>query len=362
MSRAQTPRIADVARRARVSLATVSRALNGKSSVDPTLAARVHAAATELGYRPNHAARNLRARSSTVWGIVVADITNPFFTRIVRAVQDAAWKERRTVIVCNTDEDLDRERGAIDVLVAEGVGGVIIAPASETATDVRPLIDRGIPVVAIDRRLPTAVDCVLVDNVAGGRAATEHLLGAGARHLACITGPRDTTTARERLLGFRQVLAAAGAGRGAFSHADYREDGGRAALLRWIREDRLPDGVFVANNLMTLGVLRAAYEQGIGVPGDLRVVGFDELPWGGGVAGQVPVVVQPTTAMAEAAVAMLARREAGDRGPARNVVLTPRLHAPDWSAKLTAVAGLLPFAGCPETLDPDSPHQLVRRP
>jgi LacI family transcriptional regulator len=338
MNRARTPRIADVARRARVSLATVSRVMNGKSSVDPRLAARVLAAATELGYRPNHAARNLRAKSSTVWGIVVADITNPFFTRIVRAVQDAAWKERRTVIVCNTDEDLDRERGAIDVLVAEGVGGVIIAPASETATDVRPLTDRGIPVVAIDRRLPTVVDCVLVDNIAGGRAATEHLLAGGARHLACITGPRDTTTARERLLGFRQALTVARAGRGSFTHSDYREDGGRDALLRWIRQDRLPDGLFVANNLMTLGVLRAAQEQGIRVPGDLRVVGFDELPWGGGVAGQVPVVVQPTTAMADVAVAMLAKREAGDRGPAQDVVLTPRLHALDQSVNLTVVA------------------------
>ena len=338
MKPAPTPRIADVARRARVSLATVSRVINGNGSVDPRLAARVLAAATELGYRPNHVARNLRAKSSTVWGIVVADITNPFFTRIVRAVQDAAWKERRTVIVCNTDEDLDRERGAIDVLVAEGVGGVIIAPASETATDVRPLSDRGIPVVAIDRRPPTPVDCVLVDNMAGGRAAAEHLLAGGARRVACITGPRDTTTARERLLGFRQGLTAARARPGSVSHADYREDGGRAALLRWIRQDRLPDGVFVANNLMTLGVLRAAYEQGIRVPQDLRVVGFDELPWGGGIAGQVPVIVQPTTAMADAAVAMLTRRQAGDRGPARDVVLTPRLHALDRSVNLTVVA------------------------
>jgi LacI family transcriptional regulator len=335
---AQTPHIADVARRAEVSLATVSRVINGKTSVDRKLAARVLAAATELGYRPNHVARNLRAKSSTVWGIVVADITNPFFTRIVRAVQDAAWKERRTVIVCNTDEDLERERGAIEVLVAEGVGGVIIAPASETATDVRPLTDRGIPVVAIDRRPSTAVDCVLVDNIAGGRAATEHLLAHGARRVACITGPSDTTTARERLLGFRQALSAARIRGGSATHADYREEGGRAVLLRWIRQNRLPDGVFVANNLMTLGVLRAAYEHGVRVPEDLRVVGFDELPWGGGIAGQVPVIVQPTTAIADTAVAMLSRREAGDRGPARDVVLTPRLHALDRGVDLTVVA------------------------
>ena len=324
---ADAPRIADVARRARVSPATVSRVLNGNARVDSRLAARVTKAAGELRYQPNHAARNLRAGSSTVWGIVVADITNPFFTRIVRAVQDAAWKERRTVIVCNTDEDLERERRAIEVLVAEGVGGVIVAPASETATDLRPLVDRGIPVVAIDRQTSAPVDRVLLDNVEGGRDATAHLIASGADRIACIAGPRGTTTSRERLEGFRSALAHAGRGRGIVAHADYREEGGRAVILRWLRQGRLPDGLFVTNNMMTLGVLRAAYEEGIAVPKKLRIVGFDELPWAGGIAGQIPVVVQPTKEMAGSAVAMLADREAGYDGPARHVVMTPRLQA-----------------------------------
>lgn len=320
-------RIADVARRARVSEATVSRVLNGKTSVDPSLAARVQRAARALDYRPSRVARNLRAQSSSVWGIVVSDIGNPFFTRIVRAVQDEAWKLGRTVIVCNTDEDLEMERRAVEVLVAERVGGVVIAPASETETDLGPLRDRGIPVVAFDRRPPLDVDTVLVDNVLGGVQATRLLLASGVRELGCITGPDHATTARERLDGFRAALrrAAIKVPRQAVVHADFREEGGREALLKLLDRECLPRGLFVTNNLMTLGVLRAAYERGLHVPEDLAVVGFDELPWGGGIASRVPVVAQPAREMAAAAVNALHARERGDRGPARHVVLQPRV-------------------------------------
>lgn len=316
-----------MARRARVSEATVSRVLNGKASVDPRLAARVRRAAAALDYRPSRVARNLRAQSSSVWGVVVSDIGNPFFTRVVRAVQDEAWKLGCTVIVCNTDEDVDVERRAIEVLVAERVGGVVISPASETDTDLAPLLDRGIPVVAFDRRPPADVDSVLVDNVLGGVEATRLLLASGIRDLGCITGPAHVTTARERLDGFRATLRRAGvrAPRQAIVHSDFREDGGRAALLRLIDGDHLPRGLFVTNNLMTLGVLGAAHERGLRVPEDLSVVGFDELPWGGGIASRIPVVVQPAREMAVAAVSALDARRRGDREPARHVVLQPRV-------------------------------------
>ena len=320
-------RIADVARRARVSEATVSRVLNDKPTVHPRLAERVRRAADALDYRPSRVARNLRARSSSVWGIVVADIGNPFFTRIVRAVQDEAWQLGRTVIVCNTDEDLEMERRALEALVAERVGGVVIAPASETKTDITPLIDRGIPVVAVDRRPPVEVDSVLVNNVLGGIEATRLLLELGIRDVGCITGPEDVTTARERLEGFRRALRTAGlrAGRHAVLHTNLREEGGRDALIEWIDGRRLPRGVFVTNNLMTLGVLQAADERGVRVPNDLAVVGFDELPWGGGIAARVPVVAQPAREMAAAAVRALDERASGYRGPARHVVLRPRV-------------------------------------
>lgn len=333
-------KIADVARRARVSEATVSRVLNDNPSVHPTLAARVRRAAHVLDYRPSRIARNLRVQSSSVWGIVVADIGNPFFTRIVRAVQDEAWRLGRTVIVCNTDEDVEMERRAVEVLVAERVGGVVIAPASETDTDIGPLLDRGIPVVALDRRPPVDVDSVLVDNVLGGVEATRYLLALGFRELGCITGPEHVTTARERLEGFRSALRVARVKVPAHgvAHANLREEGGRDALLEWIDAKRLPRGVFVTNNLMTLGVLQAADERGLRVPDDLAVVGFDELPWGGGIAARVPVVAQPAREMAAAAVAALEERAHGRRGPARHVVLRPRVLHVERKAALEAAA------------------------
>jgi len=314
-----------VARLAGVSPATVSRVLSAKLRVDPGLADRVRGAALQLDYRPSRVARNLRARSSSIWGIIVADIGNPFFTRVVRAVQDAALESGRTVIMCNSDESVDKERRALEVLVAERVGGVLISPASEIDSDLEALLAQRIPVVAIDRRPPAAVDTVLTDNVLGGLEATRHLLTSGRRRVGCITGPRDVTTARERLDGFQQAMAEAGLAPAAVAHADFHEEGGRDALLQWIDAGSMPEAVFVANNLMTLGVLQAAGERDVRVPEDLAVVGFDELPWAGGLAARIPVVAQPAREMALAATRLLEERCDGYDGPPRSVVLAPHL-------------------------------------
>ena len=312
-----------------MSPATVSRALNANASVDAALAERVRAAADRLDYRPSRVARNLRAQSSTVWGFVAADIGNPFFTRLVRATQDAAWRTGRTMILCNTDEDLEEERRAIESLVAERVGGVIIAPASETETNIRPLLDQGIPVVAVDRLPAARVDAALTDNFAGGVAATRHLIANGAITLGCITGPLHATTARQRLEGFRSALADAGrrTRRELVVHADFREDGARRAVLRWVQRGILPDGIFVTNNLMTLGVLQALEASGLSAPEDVELVGFDELPWAGGVTGRIPVVTQAYTGLAQAAVRMLDERVRGFKGAPRQVVVQPQLVA-----------------------------------
>ena len=301
--------------------------LTSSRPVNQALADRVHTAVAELGYRPSRVARNLRVQTSSIWAVVVPDIGNPFFTRLVRSIQDEAWSSGRTVIVCNTDEDLAKEAAAIEVLVAERVGGVIIAPASERGTDLRPLLQRGVAVVAIDRRPAADVDSVLADNRLGGAAATRELVAAGRRRLACLTGPERATTARERLEGFREVVAEAGLPKPLVAHADFRQEGGQAAVRRWLQGGASFDGLFVTNNLMTIGALEALAEGDVTVPENVSVIGFDELPWAGGLAAKIPVVIQPTFEIGHRAVQMLAERGAGFAGPARHVVLAPEVQS-----------------------------------
>ena len=178
-SRAAT--IDDVARAAGVSPATVSRVVNGTRDVSPDRAARVRAAVAELGYQPFGPARALRRQATDVWAVIVADIENPFFTSIVRGIEDGGRERGFRVMLCNSDEDLRKEADYVDVAIAERMAGVVIAVASTRASKLDPLLDAGIAVVAVDRRPAGGkVDSVLVDNERGAAEATTHLIEAGA--------------------------------------------------------------------------------------------------------------------------------------------------------------------------------------
>ncbi|HEU4842397.1 MAG TPA: LacI family DNA-binding transcriptional regulator, partial [Ilumatobacteraceae bacterium] len=247
-------KIKDVAAAAGVSPATVSRVLNGNGTVSADRAARVLEAAAELGYQPFGPARALRRQRTHLWAVIVSDIQNPFFTAVVRGMEDVARAERHRLVLCNSDEDPVREASYIDVAIAERMGGVVVAPASDRASRLDALTSRHIPVVTIDRRLRSgheAIDSVMVDNRAGAIAATEHLLAGGSSRVACITGPSRTSTASERLAGYRAALRTA-------RHqpdpdlvrtADFREEGGYAAARDLLGGKRPPDGLFVTNNL-----------------------------------------------------------------------------------------------------------------
>src|SRR5882757_11420335 len=172
-----TTTIRDVAATAAVSAATVSRVLNGRVDVAPELRDRVLAAVAQLNYRPNGAARSLRTRATTVLGVIISDITNPFFTSMVRGVEDAAQEAGYSVVLANTDEDLDKERRYVEVAAAEQMAGVVLSPASSTQTRLDVLVERNIPVVTIDRRIRgSQCDSVTINNREVSRAATAHLI------------------------------------------------------------------------------------------------------------------------------------------------------------------------------------------
>lgn len=319
--------ISDVAKLARVSPATVSRVLNGTSEVSSARADRVRKAVAELNYVPFSPARALRRQLTDVWAVIVADIENPFFTSVVRGIEDGARERNCRVVLCNADEDPAKEAEYIDVAIAERMGGVIIAVSGD-GSNIEPLVARGVPVVAIDRRpADERVDIVLSNNKGGSFAATQHLIEQGAKRIACITGPRRISTANERLAGYRQALTKAKRAYDAslVIREDFRPAGGARAVRQLFSGRKRPDGLFIANNQMTVGALGELASMGIDIPGDVKVVGYDDAPWATLIRPALSVVAQPTYDIGRTAADLLATaRERKDRAPTE-VLLDPKL-------------------------------------
>lgn len=334
--------IYDVARAAGVSPATVSRVLNGHRRVNAQLAAKVRDAAERLGYRPNAVARNLRRSSTTLWAVVISDIENPFFTSLVRGVEDVAQPAGYSVVLCNSDEDPAKEAAYVAAVLSEQMAGVIISP-SDRAENLTHLHESGTPMVLIDRKVDgLRVDSVLVDNEHGSAEATRHLIAGRYEHIACITGPRKVSTASGRLSGYRRALREAGIpfDRELVRHADFREAGGFAAMRSLLDGRPAPGAVFVANNLMAVGALECLAARGLRVPEDIGIVGFDDIPWADLVRPSLTTVVQPTYELGRtAALLLLDRISSPTRAPSL-VTLPTELRVRDSSApRLAAVAG-----------------------
>ncbi len=323
---APTTTIRDVATQAAVSPATVSRVLNGRIDVAPDLRDRVLAAVAALNYRPNGAARSLRTRATTVLGVIISDITNPFFTSMVRGVEDAAQEAGYSVVLANTDEDLDKERRYMEVAASEQMAGVVLSPASTSHTSVNYLVERNIPVVTIDRRLRGApVDSVTVNNFRAAFEATEHLIDQGCRRIGFIAGPVTTTTGSRRLAGHKAALRAAGLpdDPDLVVNGEFRIDGGRSAAGELL--ERKIDGLFVANNLMTIGALEALGARSLEPGRDLAVVGFDDINWGTALRPPLTAVSQPTYEIGQQSAQLLLRRIRGEQLPPQRIVLPAKL-------------------------------------
>ncbi|AXK35509.1 LacI family transcriptional regulator [Streptomyces armeniacus] len=320
--------ISDVARAAGVSPATVSRVFNG-GRVSPERTERVRQVAAELGFSPNRVARSLRTQRASVIGLMIPDIENPFFTALARGVEDASQRTNLSVVLCNTDEDVEKEARYLDIALAEQMAGVIVAAASRRRSDFSALAERGMPVVAVDRRPRAAmVDAVMVDNQHGSDEATAHLVDRGYQRVACITGPAGASTSEERLAGYRAAMREAGAAdewiRAYTRHADFRVEGGRTAMEELLALPEPPDAVFVANNLMTVGALQALRVAGVEPP-SFGILSFGDVPWASLVRPPLTTVQLPAYDLGVAAAALLQERIAGSDKPLQTVVLRTAL-------------------------------------
>jgi len=323
------PTLSDVAQRAGVSRATVSRVLNNHPSVAEHLRIRVEEAARVLGYQPNRAARRLRTSTSDVLGLIISDIENPFFTSVVRGVEDAAYAHQMSVVLCNSDENPVRQRMYLRVLQAEHVAGLIICPTHvNDGQDFSELSRAGTPIILLDRRVDNfEADAVTVDNVGGAYLAVKHLVDLGYTQIGMVGGPLHLTTGRERYEGYCRALQSGclDSDESLVKLGDFKTDSGYHLTQELIALPDPPQAVFVANNLMTLGALRALRERGLQIPWDVAMVGFDDMLWSGELCPPLTAVSQPTYELGQETVQLLLRRLEEPHAPYRNVVLQPRL-------------------------------------
>lgn len=320
----------DVAKKAQVSVSTVSRVINKEPLVRPGTQEKVEAAIAELGYLPNRVAQRLRSinAKNKLIGLVVPDIQNPFYVDVVRGVEDAAYRQNFSVMIGNFDQDEEKERIFLEVLQSESIDGLIIAPSSGRDQHIRKVIDKGYRVVCIDRGLLTAdVDVVKVNNEAGAFGAIEYLIGLGHERIAHITGDPSIPTTLERNAGYEGAMSKYGVEIDPElvrnSNSSYAS--GARLMKELLDLAQPPTAVFTANNLLTLGALKTIHESNLSIPDDISIIGFDDMYWSVSLNPPLTAVRQSGYDIGRMAAELLVQRIAAPNRPVSNVVLDTEL-------------------------------------
>ncbi|WP_375400357.1 LacI family DNA-binding transcriptional regulator [uncultured Amnibacterium sp.] len=329
-------RLIEVALRAGVSVATASNALSGNRYVSPDFVERVVRAAEELDYRGNHSARSLRTGRLNTIGLVVPDVTNPFFAEIVRSIERFAAETDRSVVLSNTDFEPARESTALSSL-RSSTDGLLLLSTGPDLPAVRALVEFGLPVVALDEIVEVAgVGGVYSDNEAGGRLAARHLVERGAKVPGLIEGPPKLPTAALRRRGFEAELHRLGA-RLDPAHVvqqPYSLDGGRAGTRALLAGGQV-DAIFASTDMQAIGAVFESEDLGYGVPDEVLVCGFDGISWSGRIRPSLTTLQQDVSGLAGQAFDLLvAMMETGS--PARDVILPVQLMPRESTARRVA--------------------------
>lgn len=299
--------IKDVADDSGLSISTVSAVLNGADWVPEATRERVLASIETVRYVPNTLARGLKTRRTNAVGVIVTDLTNPFFTEIVRALERTLRKQDHNVFLCNSDHETINGRKNFGALLERRVDGIIIIGSSvpEDLVAQYTEADDHVPIVSVERNYSArGVTRLMVDSEEGGFVATQHLLERGYQRIALIEGAdRGAESRTHRRRGYERALAYAGLSAPAsyFARGDFRFEGGRDAMNGLLDLPEPPDAVFASNDLMALGALRAARERGIRVPEDLGVVGYDDIPAAGFVDPPLTTIAVPKAELGRSA-------------------------------------------------------------
>ena len=326
--------IKDVALKAEVSVTTVSHVVNDTRHVSAKVRERVELAIRELGYVPNAMARSLKSNTTSTLGMLIPNSSNPYFAEIVRIVEDRCFGAGYTLVLCNTDDEPRRQSVYLQVLAERRIDGLIVVSTGESGDNdlAKQLNGLRVPTVLVDREIANPVcDLVETAHMQGGLLAVRHLLSLGHKRIACIGGPVGVMPSEQRIEGWRMALAEAGAAPGIAStdsllwRGGFTSQGGYEAMHAILRTEQAPSAVFVCNDLMAIGALRAAHESGVRVPDELSIVGFDDIELSAYTSPALTTVAQPKERIGALAVDMLLERVGGKRRDARKVVLQPEL-------------------------------------
>lgn len=325
----------ELAKKAGVSTATVSMILNQKDqSISEATRNKVKALAKEYQYIPNTNARSLVTRKTKTIGLIIPDITNPFFPEVARGVEDRASKSRYSIILCDTDDNEGRERQCVKILAEKMVDGIIFTHCAERDEPSDEFNTFGLPIILIDRDAYSLANIrgrVTVDNCRGAFLAVEHLIQCGCRHILFLSGELCTQTAKERLTGYHKALSAHGL---LFEETNvragaYKLEWGKQAVDQALKEKKIFDGVFCGNDLIGIGAMKRLQERGFQVPEDVQLTGFDDIYMASLMEPPMTTVRQPAYEMgyqaAELLIKAIEKKQEQGRPDETCVVLEPQL-------------------------------------
>ncbi len=324
--------IADVARSAQVSTGTVSHVLSGARYVRPETRARVERAIDELGFRPSRIARALTSRRTQTVGMIVPDVTNPFFSDLIWHVERAMNDADYALIFGNSANDAERERRYLEGFLARRVDAAILAVTAGVDSELVRRVAAEIPTIFVDRPVDSIADCVVGDNAAGSTAAIEHLVGLGHHRIAFVNGDESLATGRERRVGVEAALRRCGLVLAAGSSGSFTLESGQAQMRKLLAGGGRPTAVCAGNDLLAMGVLNAASAWRLRVPADLSVVGYDDIAYSAFTSPPLTTIRQPGRVLGEETARLLLSRLAGYDGPPRRVVVHPELVVRDSTA------------------------------
>jgi LacI family transcriptional regulator len=330
----------DVAEQAGVSVTTVSHVINNTRPVKPETRSRVEQAMRVLGYQPNVLARSLRRGKTNTIGVILPDNANPYFAEVVRGIEDTSFAHDFSVILCNSDNDLDKEHLYTNVLIEKQVAGIIFVAAGLSEENIHNLQLRGVPAVLVDRQVSgIQLDSVFANNRQGGYLAARHLIELGHTSIACITGPGGVRSSSERVAGYRQALEAGEIDFDAqlVIAGDFQYQSGYEAAAQLVEQGSLPSAVFACNDLMAVGVYRFANEQQLHIPDDMSIIGFDDIPLAGFTQPPLTTVHQSKTKMGSRAAELLIERIANQDIEIRQEILDVQLVVRESTARVSQV-------------------------
>lgn len=326
----KTVGVNDVAKKAGVSIATVSRVINDHPKVNPETRLKVQRVIKELKYQPNRVAKRLRNRntSSNLLGVVIPDIQNPFYVEVFRGIEDVAYENKYALIMCNFSQDEKKEKLYLDILQSESVDGMIVAPTDEHDPEVIELVKKGVPIVCVDRGLiGVDVDVVLVENRNGAYSAVDYLARSGYRRIAYISGLPQIPSSRQREQGYREALAAHDLpiDQDLIKYGNSQHQSGVKLCEELLQLPQPPDALFTGNNLITLGALETIHKRGLHIPKDIAIIGFDDMYWSISLNPPLTAVRQPAYEIGKRAAEQLILRIKAPTRPTASMVLKTEL-------------------------------------